>query len=234
MQKAGIEVEVGILENECRELNKRFFTFHRKHRPFIILKWAQTQDGFIDIDRKAENFGEPTWITGPAALLRVHQMRAAENAIMVGTNTAEKDNPALTVRYCKGKNPLRIVIDRDLRLSRELKLFNSESETIIINSLRNEQKENIGFTRVDFSQNILPQILDILYQKEKLSLIVEGGRTLLQSFIDQGFWDEAYVYTGAKVFKSGIMSPKLTGNSFLREKIDEDILDIYKNPDQGS
>ena len=234
MQKAGIEVEVGILENECRELNKRFFTFHRKHRPFIILKWAQTQDGFIDIDRKAENFGEPTWITGPAALLRVHQMRAAENAIMVGTNTAEKDNPALTVRYCKGKNPLRIVIDRDLRLSRELKLFNSESETIVINSLRNEQKENIGFTRVDFSQNILPQILDILYQKEKLSLIVEGGRTLLQSFIDQGFWDEAYVYTGAKVFKSGIMSPKLMGNSFFREMIDEDILDIYKNPDQGS
>lgn len=234
MQKAGIDVQVGILEDECRELNKRFFTFHQKHRPFIMLKWAQTQDGFIDIDREAENYGEPTWITGSEALLRVHQLRAEENAIMVGTNTAEKDDPSLTVRHCKGENPLRIVLDKNLRLSASLKLFNHESETIIINSVKDEQRENVEFIRVDYSQNILPQVLEVLYQKEKLSLIVEGGRTLLQSFIDQQLWDEAYVFTGTKKFGNGIPAPKLKGECFSREEISNDVLEVFKNPDQGA
>lgn len=233
MQKAGIEVKVGVLEEECRELNKRFFTFHQKHRPYIFLKWAQSADGFIDIDRNAAGFGEPTWITGPEALLRVHQMRAEENAILVGTRTAEKDNPSLTVRHCEGKNPLRIVLDRNLKLPADLNLFNSESETIIINSLKNGQKANLEYIRADYSQNVLPQILEILYLKEKLSLIVEGGRELLQSFIAQGLWDEAHVYTGQKLFRSGVPAPVIEGNSFKREKIGMDSLEIYLNPNQG-
>lgn len=234
MQKAGINVQVGVLEDECRELNKRFFTFHQKHRPFIMLKWAQTEDGFIDINREAENYGEPTWITGPEALLRVHQLRAEENVIMVGTNTAEKDDPSLTVRHCEGKNPLRIVLDKNLLLSAGLKLFNRESETIVINSVKDEQRENVEFIRVDYSQNILPQVLEVLYQKEKLSLIVEGGRALLQSFIDQQLWDEAYVFTGTKQFGNGIPAPKLKGERFSREEIGNDVLEIFKNPDQGA
>lgn len=234
MQKAGIQVELGLMEKDCRELNKRFFTFHQKHRPFIILKWAQTTDGFIDIDRETKNFGEPTWITGPEALLRVHQLRAIENAIIVGTHTAEKDDPSLTVRHCEGTNPLRLVLDKNLRLPLQLKLFNSDSETIIINSFRNKKKGNLEFIRVDYTQNILPQVLEILYQKEKLSLIVEGGRTLLQSFIDQQLWDEAHVYTGNKLFKSGVKAPQLNGIPVKLEKMGQDTLEIFHNPDQGS
>ena len=229
MKQAGINVSVGVQEEECRKLNKRFFTFHQKKRPYVFLKWAQTQDGFIDINRPAEHFGEPTWITGHEALIYVHQMRAEENAIMVGTNTAEKDNPSLTVRHCKGKNPLRIVLDRNLRLSHDLKLFNSDSGTIIINSIKSECKENLEYIQVDYSQNILPQILEILYQKEKLSLIVEGGRELLQSFIDSDLWDEAHVYTGAKNFYHGVEAPKLKTVPASNEKIGADLLEIYRN-----
>lgn len=233
MKRAGIEVKVGILEKECRELNKRFFTFHQKKRPYIFLKWAQTRDGFIDIDRSIEYFGEPTWITGPEALLRVHRMRAIENAIMVGTNTAEKDNPALTVRHCEGKNPLRIVLDRNLRLSPDLKIFNAESDTIVINSVKNGKQGNLEFITIDYSKNILTQVLDILYQKEKLSLIVEGGLLLLQSFIDAGLWDEAHVYTGQKKFVNGVLAPVLRGPANQREEIGNDVIEIFRNPDQG-
>jgi len=233
MKRAGIDVSLGILENECRELNKRFFTFHQKKRPYIFLKWAQTLDGFIDIDRTEEYFGEPTWITGPEALLRVHQIRAEENAIMIGTNTAEKDDPTLTVRHCKGTNPLRIVLDRNLRLSSDLKIFNTESDTIIINSVKNEKRANLEFVHVDYSKNILPQIMETLYQKEKLSLIVEGGHSLLQSFIDSGLWDEAHVYTGEKKFSKGIQAPEIKIPPQQREKIGNDVLEIFRNPDQG-
>lgn len=233
MKRAGIDVSLGILEKECRELNKRFFTFHEKHRPYIFLKWAQSQDGFIDIDRGSAEFGEPTWITGPEALLRVHQMRAEENAIMVGTNTAEKDNPSLTVRYCEGTNPLRLVLDKNLSLSPELNIFNTASDTLIINALKNEKHNNLEFMQVDYSKNILPQIMEILYQKENLSLIVEGGRELLQSFIDCGLWDEAHVYTGTKTFGNGVPAPKTGTHFYKREEISHDVLEIFRNPDQG-
>jgi len=229
MKRAGIDVTVGILEEECLKLNKRFFTFHQKKRPYIFLKWAQTQDGFIDVDRSVEDFGEPTWITGHDALVRVHQMRAEENAIMVGTNTAEKDDPALTVRHCEGKNPLRVVLDRNLRLSHDLKLFNSDSDTIIINSIKSEKRENLEYIRMDYTQDVLPQILEILYEKEKLSLIVEGGRELLQSFIDSNLWDEAHVYTGNKKFLNGVAAPTLKTEPASYEKIGDDLLEIYRN-----
>ena len=126
MKKAGIDVQVGILEKECRAINKRFFTFYEKKRPYIFLKWAETTDGFIDFDRSKTEYGEPSWITGEKALVRVHQMRATEDAILVGTNTALKDNPSLTVRNCEGKNPVRLVIDNKLRLPKDLKLFDEQ------------------------------------------------------------------------------------------------------------
>ncbi len=232
MKKAGIDVSVGVLDEECRELNKRFFTFHQKKRPYIILKWAQTQDGFIDIDRSAEHFGDPTWITGPKSLQRVHQMRAEENAIMVGTNTAEKDDPSLTVRHCEGTNPLRIVLDKNLRLPLNLKLFNSESETIIINSIQEKKTGNLEYITVDYSSDILPQIMNILYRKEKLSLIVEGGRQLLQTFIDSGMWDEAHVFTGMKNFENGVPAPRLVLKAEQTETIENDLLEVFLNPDQ--
>lgn len=229
MIKAGIDVEVGILENECRELNKRFFTFHEKKRPFVILKWAQTLDGFIDIDRNTENFGEPTWITGEKALINVHKLRAEEDAILVGTNTAEKDNPSLTVRHCEGKNPLRLVIDRKLRLPKHLNIFDHFAETLVFNAAKNEINQNTTFVQLDFTQNIIPQILSELHQRNQLSLIVEGGQQLLQHFIDVGLWDEAHIYTGNKKFINGICAPKISGKIMVQEKFDSDNLLVFKN-----
>ncbi|QIA07147.1 bifunctional diaminohydroxyphosphoribosylaminopyrimidine deaminase/5-amino-6-(5-phosphoribosylamino)uracil reductase RibD [Draconibacterium halophilum] len=229
LQNAGVEVKTGILKKECDELNRRFFTFHQKQRPYILLKWAQTTDGFIDVERSAENYGEPTWITGPRALLRVHQMRAEEDAIIVGTNTAEKDNPSLTVRLIKGKNPLRIVLDRELRLNKKLNLFDNSTETIVFNALKNHTHNKTEFIKIDFSAQLLPQMLEVLHQKNVLSLIVEGGRQLLHTFIDAGLWDEAHVYTGHMQFGSGIKAPSLPGTTGQSESIGKDKLVIYRN-----
>ena len=143
MRKAGIEVDIGILENECYELNRRFFTYHIKKRPYIILKWAQTADGFIDIKRKKTETGEPYWITGDLALRLVHKIRSSEDAIMVGTNTAINDNPSLTVRNWSGRDPLRIAIDRNLRLPDSLNIFNQTSRTIIFNAKKDLPGESL-------------------------------------------------------------------------------------------
>lgn len=229
LKNGGAEVITGVLKNQCDELNKRFFTFHEKKRPFIILKWAQTLDGFIDIDRSAEAFGEPTWITGDAALKRVHRMRAEEDAIMVGTNTAEKDNPSLTVRHCEGENPLRIVIDKNLRLSAGLHLFDNSTPTLVFNAIKTESHKNTEFIKIDFGQNLLEQLLEKLHAKNILSLIVEGGRQLLETFIAEGLWDEAHVYTGNKRFLNGIEAPEINCNKFAVEKIGEDELRVFRN-----
>ncbi|HYQ56567.1 MAG TPA: bifunctional diaminohydroxyphosphoribosylaminopyrimidine deaminase/5-amino-6-(5-phosphoribosylamino)uracil reductase RibD, partial [Draconibacterium sp.] len=235
---AGIEVKTGVLKTECDELNKRFFTFHQKKRPYILLKWAQTSDGFIDIDRDAENYGKPTWITGPRALLRVHQMRAEEDAIMVGTNTTEKDNPSLTVRLIKGKNPLRIVLDEKLRLDKKLNLFDNSTETIVFNGLKNHTYKKTEFIKIDFSAQLLSQIMEKLHKKNVLSLIVEGGQQLLNTFIGAGLWDEAHVYTGDKEFGAGVKAPDLPEGDCEVKQIYNDKLSIIKNtandkPTQG-
>lgn len=229
MLKAGVEVQLGIMEKECRYLNKRFFTFHEKKRPFIILKWAETKDGFIDINRLENENGEPTWITGENALLRVHQMRAVEDAILVGTNTALKDNPALTVRRCAGKNPVRIVIDNHLRLPETLHLFDGSVKTLVFNSLKNEETVNIEFIKIDFDKKLIQHILKNLFQRNIQSLIVEGGKQLLDSFIAVNLWDEAFRFVGNKYFENGIEAPKILGNPVFSETIDDDSLFIYKN-----
>jgi diaminohydroxyphosphoribosylaminopyrimidine deaminase/5-amino-6-(5-phosphoribosylamino)uracil reductase len=229
MIKAGIEVKVGILEKECRELNKRFFTFHEKKRPYIFLKWAETTDGFIDFDRTKKEFGEPTWITGEKALVRVHQMRAVEDAILVGTNTALKDNPSLTVRHCAGRNPVRLVIDNHLRLPNHLNLFDGTVKTIIFNSLKSENVGNTEFVKIDFGKKMISQILKTLYQQNIQSLIVEGGKQLLESFIDTNHWDEAHRFVGNKLFFNGIKAPEISGTIVNSEKFDSDQLFIYRN-----
>ncbi|NQU53894.1 MAG: bifunctional diaminohydroxyphosphoribosylaminopyrimidine deaminase/5-amino-6-(5-phosphoribosylamino)uracil reductase RibD [Bacteroidetes bacterium] len=229
LKNAGIEVEVGVLGKECREINKRFFTFHEKKRPYIILKWAQTLDGFIDVERTEKEFGEPTWITGQKALHRVHEIRAVEDAIFVGTNTALKDNPSLTVRHCPGKNPVRIVLDNQLRLPERLNLFDGSVKTIVFNSKQNKELENILFVKIDFDKEIIPQILDELYNQNILSAIVEGGKQLLQSFINAKLWDEAHLFIGNKYFYNGINAPQISGKIISSEKMESDKLIIYKN-----
>ncbi len=228
LKKAGINVKVGILETECTELNKRFFTYHMYQRPFITLKWAQTQDGFIDIIRNGDNYGEATWISNSISKILVHKTRSEENAILVGKTTALKDNPSLTTREWAGNNPTRLVIDKNLNLPKTLNLFNNQAPTIVFNVQETKEEKNIHYLKIDFSEEIAPQILTVLFNLEIQSLIIEGGTKTLQQFIDLKLWDEAHVYTGPIFFNSGIQAPKLPEKPICYEMLDEVRLSIFK------
>jgi len=247
LKNAGIEVVVGVLEKESLELNKRFFTFHNKKRPYIILKWAETKDGFIDVDRECEEhsnqFKKQTdcfvplrstrndvnnWITSPLSKKLVHKWRSEEAAIMVGTNTALNDNPLLNVREWTGKNPVRIVLDLKLRLPKEIYLFDKTISTLVFTYQKKEAEENLEYIQLDASKNLENQILEALYKRNIQSVIIEGGATLLQSFIDANLWDEARVFIGNKTFEKGLKAPNTNLLPSSTEKISDDVLLIYK------
>ena len=227
MQKAGIEVEVGILEKKCRNLNRRFFTFHDLKRPYIILKWAQTLDGFIDTDRTESK--HPTWITNALAKRLVHKQRSEESAILIGTNTAEFDNPALTVREWTGSQPIRMTIDRTGRLNPNLTIFDGKAPTWVFTGIDQTDRENLKFIKLDFDRNILPQMMEELYKKDILSVIVEGGRELLNSFLELNFWDEAFVYTGNQFFGKGVAAPNISGKTIAYRKLDDCKLHVFQS-----
>lgn len=233
MKNAGIEVIVGILEKESREINKRFFTFHEKKRPYIILKWAQTQDGFIDIDRSFDSAQDDkeinNWITNSYSKKLVHQWRSKEAAIMIGTNTAINDNPKLTVREMEGKNPIRVILDLNLRLPDHLHIFDQSVLTLIINHKKTEKNNNIEYVRINKSENPLPELLNELYKREIQSVIIEGGAQLLTAFLKQNLWDEARVFTGNKNFKRGLKAPSITIDSLNTIAFDGDVLNTYIN-----
>ncbi len=228
LQTAGIEVTVGVLEQKAQELNKRFFTSHNKKRPYIILKWAKTVDGFIDIDR-TESSKKDNWITTPESKKLVHFWRSEEQAIMVGTNTALNDNPQLTVRETEGKNPLRVVLDLNLRLPKNLHLFDKSVPTIVLNYQKNESSKNLDFIKLDKSKELSSQILEVLFEREIQSIIIEGGAQLLNTFISQNLWDEARVFTGKKEFKSGLKAPLIKKDPKYTLQIDTDSLSSYFN-----
>lgn len=227
MRKAGIKVEVGLLEQECREINRRFFTFHEKKRPCIILKWAQTLDGFIDTDRTETQ--HPTWITNALSKRLVHKQRSEESAILIGTNTAEFDNPALTVREWSGNQPIRMTIDRLGRLDRKLTIFDGKAPTWVFTEVEKPDAKNLKFIRLDFGRNILPQIMDELYRRNILSVIVEGGSELLNSFLSLNLWDRAFVYTGNQFFGKGVEAPHISGELLDYKVLDDCKLHILKN-----
>jgi diaminohydroxyphosphoribosylaminopyrimidine deaminase/5-amino-6-(5-phosphoribosylamino)uracil reductase len=236
LKAAGIDVTVGVLERKAQELNKRFFTFHNKKRPYIILKWAKTKDGFIDIDRShsSEDHLAPrnlvdNWITTTESKKLVHNWRAEEQAILVGTNTALNDNPQLTVREAKGKNPIRIVIDLNLRLPNTLNLFDKTVPTLVLNYLKDEEAQNLEFIKLDKEQELTTQILELLYKKNIQSLIIEGGAQTLITFISQNLWDEARVFTGDKEFKKGLAAPEMNKEPKFTLQIDSDLLSSYLN-----
>ena len=224
MKNAGIEVEVGVLEKESRELNKRFFTFQEKKRPYIIIKWAESKDGYI----APKNQTEPFWMTSSESKKLVHKWRAEETAILVGRVTAEKDNPSLTVREVEGKNPIRIVIDKDLKLSTDLNLFNNDSETIVFNAIKSEENDTNRFIKIDFN-NLIKSILNELYKQNIQSLIIEGGSKTIQSFIDENMWDEARIFTTKKELKDGVKAPNIEGEIIIKEEISGDVLEILFN-----
>lgn len=227
MRAAGIEVEVGILERECRELNRRFFTYHEKKRPYILLKWAQTLDGFIDTDRTETQ--HPTWITNALSKRLVHKQRSEETAILIGTNTAQYDNPALTVREWAGNQPVRLVVDRTGRLSSDLTLFDGKTPTWVFVGNERIDYKNVKFISLDFDKDILPQMLSELYKRNLLSVVVEGGSMLLKSFLRDGLWDEAFVYTGNQFFGKGVSAPYISGETIAFEQLDDCKLHVLRN-----
>ena len=228
MRKAGIKVELGVMENECRQINRRFFTFHEQKRPYILLKWAQTLDGFIDTDRTESQ--HPTWITNGLCKRLVHKQRSQESAILIGTNTALFDDPALTVREWTGHQPLRLVLDRTLRLDNNLRIFDQSTPTWIFTDAQHADIENIQYITLDFDQDIIPQMLTTLYERNILSLIVEGGSMLLKSFLKAGLWDEAFVYTGNQFFGKGVKAPQLSGHTVAIEYLEDCKLHVVRNP----
>jgi len=214
LQKAGITVIAGVLENECRELNKRFFTFHEKKRPYIILKWAQSSNGKI-----AAAIGERSYISNTYTNRLVHRWRSEEAAILVGTKTAIQDNPALTTRHWPGKNPVRLVIDMDLTLPLTLHLFDGTVKTIVFNLHQENAEHTIVYKKIDSKVNAVRQIIQLLYELRLQSVIIEGGAQLLQSFIDENMWDEARLITNrALAIPNGLNGPALQHQKKIQEE----------------
>ena len=209
LQNAGREVIVGVLEEECLHLIRRFITFNTLRRPFITLKWAESADQFIDIERID---GNPVLLSSPLTSMLVHKKRAENTAIMVGRRTALLDNPSLTVRNWYGRNPIRIVLDRNLSLPNDLQIFNGEVPTLVFTEKEHPEEKSVSYITIDFAHNPLNQIMEELYQRNIQSLLVEGGSQLLQSFIDNELWDEAYIEKCPKRLYSGVKAPEISNN----------------------
>jgi diaminohydroxyphosphoribosylaminopyrimidine deaminase/5-amino-6-(5-phosphoribosylamino)uracil reductase len=208
LKQAGINVTLGVLEKEALVLNERFITFHTKQRPFVLLKWAQSADGFVDAERDSAS-KQALKISNEASRSLVHKMRTEEAAIMVGTNTARLDNPQLNARLWPGNNPTRIFIDKSLTLSKKLHLFNNQSKTFVFNQSREEVDTRTHFVKIDFTKAVLPQLLHRLYLENIQSLIVEGGPQLLTSFIEHELWDKAHIITSPQIIGAGVKAVTL-------------------------
>jgi len=228
--EAGCRVKVGACENECLALNKRFFTFHQKKRPYIILKWAESKDGFISpYTFQHYKNKPPVWLTNPASKQLVHQWRTEEMAILVGTHTALMDNPELTVRQATGKNPISILIDRTLRVPETHRIFNTASKTYVLTEIEKKNNGYVSYFKIDFSENIIPELLDILYENGIQSLIVEGGKHTLDSFINLNLWDEARVFKTQVEFNEGTKAPDFNYNISEIKHVVDDELYVYYN-----
>lgn len=232
LKKNGCEVIVGVLESDCKDLNKRFFRYHSLKRPYIILKWAETKDGFLDIERKVinENQAKPNWITNTYSRQLVHKWRTEEQAIMVGTNTVLHDNPKLNARSWFGKNPIRVVIDRSLRIPQNYHVFDGSVKTIVITeNLEISNRSNLIFEKIDFSRNVEIQICEVLYKYEIQSVIIEGGAQILESFLNLHLWDEARIFVGSLTFSKGVNAPIVRGSESYSKKIQSDVLKVIMN-----
>lgn len=221
LRTAGVEVVTGILEKEGHELNKRFFTFVEKQRPYIILKWAETADGFI-----ARENHDSKWISNEYSRQLVHKWRGEEDAIVVGSKTVSYDNPELNMRDWSGRNPVRVVLDRFLRLSDTLHVFDQSQPTLCYNVLKHEEHKNLSLIRIE-EHNFIQHVVEDLYKLKIQSVLVEGGATILQYFIDAGLWDEAKVFVSDKSFGKGIRAPQLHGNLIAHESVFNDTLRTY-------
>jgi diaminohydroxyphosphoribosylaminopyrimidine deaminase/5-amino-6-(5-phosphoribosylamino)uracil reductase len=225
LRNHGCNVIVGVLEKECLALNKRFFTYHNKKRPYIILKWAESIDGFI----APKNNNKITWITNNFSRQLVHKLRTEEQAILVGTNTAIIDNPKLNIRNWKGSKIVRVILDQTLKIPSENHIYDGTLKTIILTAKKRENKTNLFFEIIDFDKEITSQICNVLYQHKLQSVIIEGGSKTLQSFIKANLWDQAHLYKGVTMFEKGIQAPKINGRLAIIKNIKNDSISIYNN-----
>lgn len=232
LRDAGCEVLVGVLEEECKEHHKRFLAYHNQKRPYIILKWAQTLDGFIAPDPSVRaSSPEPFWITNSYSKQLVHKWRSEEQAILVGTATALQDNPKLNTRNYKGKSPVRVVIDKNLKIGSDYHLMDGSQKTIVLTQQQSSKEyvNGVHYEVIDFSKNVAQQITDVLYKHHITSIIIEGGTTTIATFTETNLWDEARVFTGPTLFKTGIKAPALKGNLISSITIKNDLLNLYRN-----
>lgn len=224
LKAAGIDVVVGVEEEACRHYNRRFFCYHEKRRPYIVLKWAQTADGFMG--RGHENNRRPKKISNPMADILVHKWRAEEDAILVGKNTAMLDNPKLTTRLWDGKNPTRLLIDPNLKVPKDYNIYKIDEKVFVFNYIsdyKNELEEGI---KIENDSNNLPQILTFLYERNIQSVMVEGGANTLQKFIDTGLWDEARRITNGQFWENGVPAPKIVGKKQKPVQIGDNNIEI--------
>jgi diaminohydroxyphosphoribosylaminopyrimidine deaminase / 5-amino-6-(5-phosphoribosylamino)uracil reductase len=228
LKNAGREVITGVLETECLALNKRFFTFHTKKRPYIILKWAQTADGFIDRIR-TDDQAIINWITSGYTQQLTHLWRSQEQAILIGKNTVINDNPTLTCRAVNGKNPLRVVIDKNSRLQlTDFDIFNNDSSTWVITETKEDKLGNITYCKINFSL-FFQELMHFFYTQNIQSVIIEGGGFTLQSFIDNNLWDEARILSNSTQFALGVTAPQLDGKLIDRFNFGNDTVSYYRN-----
>lgn len=220
----GVEVETGVLKAEADFLNRRFITLHKQKRPYIILKWAESADGFM-----ALNEPKPFWFSADESRKLTHKWRSEEQAILVGRKTVEIDDPELTVRYWTGRNPIRVVIDPTLKLNHRYKIFNGEAETLIFNQVRTLEEGSNKFVRIDFGGKEPAQMLEYLAKNSIASLLVEGGAETLNRFIEKGLWDEARVFSSRHIVKEGKKAPSLSGKIIEEAEIETDRLKVFVN-----
>ena len=230
LKDSGVNVTFGILEKECNELNKRFFTFHRKSRPFIILKWAESSDGFISPKNRSEQ--KPVWISNEYSRQLVHKWRSEEQAILVGTQTIIDDNPSLTVRDWTGENPIRVIIDKENNVDSSKNVFDNQAKTIVFSSKEvNSNSETIQNIKIDFDINSTQTIVEKLYENNIQSIIIEGGSKTIQSFIDANIWDEARVFNGEIKLHDGTKAPEFKKAIYSKSYLKKDTLLTYRNDD---
>jgi diaminohydroxyphosphoribosylaminopyrimidine deaminase/5-amino-6-(5-phosphoribosylamino)uracil reductase len=238
LKNAGIDVTVGVLEKEARELNRRFFVYHIKKRPYVILKWAQTLDGYIDAIRKPSDPIAPVWVTNDLARTLVHRWRSEEQSIMIGTNTVAKDNPRLDVRDWSGRSPIRVVLDRKLRLSPDMNVYDGSLPTLVFvgnNSSAASKRQtfasvpNLELLTIDFARGAEDQVLRELYERGIISVIIEGGAMLVSSFVKKNYWDESRVFVGNKFFGDGVKAPEFNGDLYSYDEVGDSKLFTYRN-----
>ena len=230
MEKGGIQVETGFLAGEGFHLNRRFFLFLNKKRPYIILKWAQTADGFIDFVRELDDPVGTNWIAGEECRTLVHKWRSEEAAVMVGTNTVINDNPRLNVRRWTGNNPVRITIDKNGRLPGSPNILDGKQDTIVFSGVHGKYSGKTRSIQIDPSYE-LGDLLEELYDQKIISVFVEGGTKLLESFLQSGLWDEARVFTGKMSFSQGVKAPEFIETPDESLLLGDTKLELFRNRD---